>query len=265
MTALSRASALRWRSSLLLSSHSIHSSVLAASQQQLRQSHQRSLPSTSRDLLAFDRQFDVHPDKHLVSSSSNSTHLINDPPIYKPPRDHPKAFAPPSSALQETTTVLSGNEAAAQATGLSLPEILKLHRYALVLKRVSQMTPKGKIPTMFAMVVVGNGDGIVGLGQGKHTLAARALDKAFVHAVKDMTAVDRFQDRTIWGSRKDHWGATDIEMWSRPPGQFLVFFTPDYAMLTTATFDRFRSSNQPHHSSDRQSRRSLRSISKNQR
>ena len=75
-----------------------------------------------------------------------------------------------------------------------------------------------EIRSFDGLVVVGNGDGLVGLGQGKHALAARAVDKAFVQAVKNMAAVERFESRSIWGSRKDHWGATEIEMWSRPPG-----------------------------------------------
>lgn len=235
MGPLSLASTLRWRPSLGRlggSAAAVNSSSCLASTtgQHLRWSHQRSLPSKSEELLAFDRQLDVHPKRQSVSSGSNSVHIINDPPVYRPPPNNPQAFAPPSTAFQETTTVLSGNDAAAQATDLSLGEIMKLHRYALVMKRVSQMTPKGKIPTMFAMVVVGNGNGIVGLGQGKHALAARAIDKAFVQAVRDLSAVDRFEDRTIWGSRKDHWGATEIEMWSRPPGCFFFFcFGPQRA------------------------------------
>lgn len=253
MAALNLTSGLRWRIS---SAGRASRNVFQAGCQQFRQSHQRSLPPNTQELFAFDRQLDVNPKRQLVSSQSNSVHLINDPPVFRPPPGKPQAYAPPAAAFQETTTVLSGNDAAAQASDLSLQEVMSLHRYALVIKRVSQMTPKGKIPTMFAMVVVGNGNGIVGLGQGKHALAARAIDKAFVQAVRDLTAVDRFENRTIWGSRKDHWGATEIEMWSRPPGRFKLGYTGIDLPFYLPSF-RLWSSNKSHHPPDRQSCRSF--------
>jgi small subunit ribosomal protein S5 len=93
-----------------------------------------------------------------------------------------------------------------------------LYRFPLIRKRVVQQTSKGKIPRMFALVVVGNGDGLVGFGQGKDEGTPKAMDKAFSAAVKRLDYVDRFEDRTIWTTMEMKLGATRVVMRPRPVG-----------------------------------------------
>ena len=78
---------------------------------------------------------------------------------------------------------------------------------------------------MYAMVVCGNGQGLVGLGEGKHELVGTAVDKAFAQAVKSLAMVELFEGRTIWGNREDQRGSIGIQMWSRPPGSFSFFLS----------------------------------------
>lgn len=103
-------------------------------------------------------------------------------------------------------------------TDLSPGEIRALHRYALIVKRVVTMKSKGKMPSMYSLVVVGNGQGLVGLGEGKDDTASKAVSKAFNQAVRSMDYVERYDERTVWGSMESNFGSCKIQMRSRPPG-----------------------------------------------
>ncbi|GAA6021112.1 hypothetical protein JCM10207_003368 [Rhodosporidiobolus poonsookiae] len=106
----------------------------------------------------------------------------------------------------------------AQVTGLSAGEIRSLYRFPLVVKRVVTMKSKGKQPSMYALTVVGNGRGLVGVGEGKDETAQKAVQKAFNQAVRSVDYVERYEDRTVWGTMKSNFGTCKIEMRSRPPG-----------------------------------------------
>ncbi|TIA92868.1 hypothetical protein E3P99_00427 [Wallemia hederae] len=90
--------------------------------------------------------------------------------------------------------------------------------FPLITKRVMQQTSKGKIMSKYALVVVGNGRGMVGLGEGKGDSNGDAIRKATIQAVRDMDYVDRFQDRTIYGELKSKVGSSIVELRSRPAG-----------------------------------------------
>jgi len=101
---------------------------------------------------------------------------------------------------------------------LSKPELDKLHRFALITRRVTQQTGKGKIHRRGVLVVVGNGNGLVGYGTAKHDDGARASSRAFAMAVRGMDYVDRFENRTIWTEMSSKLGATRIILRPRPVG-----------------------------------------------
>jgi len=101
---------------------------------------------------------------------------------------------------------------------LSRRELDKLHRFPLITRRVTQQTGKGKIHRRGVLVVVGNGDGLVGYGEAKHDDGARASKRAFAMAVRDMDYVDRFEGRTIWTEMSSKLGATRIILRPRPVG-----------------------------------------------
>jgi len=140
-------------------------------------------------------------------------------------------------------------------TGLSLVEIRNLHRYPLIVKRVVNMTSKGKQPSMYALVVVGNGDGLVGLGEGNDESAAKATQKGFAQAVRSMDAVERREGRTVWGSFEGKFGTCRIQMRSRPPGSFLL---PSLVSWSDEVAIRIRIESESLHPSSRKSSRYLR-------
>jgi small subunit ribosomal protein S5 len=88
---------------------------------------------------------------------------------------------------------------------LSHQELMKLYRFPLILRRITQQTGKGKIHRQFVLMVVGNGDGLVGYGQGKDEDASRAEGKVFAQAVRNMDWIERFEKRTIWTELKAAW------------------------------------------------------------
>lgn len=196
----------------------------ARPRQDLARSDARYLASlVGSDLSAFDPVLDVHPDKvnqplkrteHAAAGASVTWY--NDTPAnrgYQQPR-------PPPEMLEG----LPGEDDAvghlAQLTDLSPGEIRNLYRFPLVVKRVVTMKSKGKQPSLYALVVVGNGRGLVGLGEGKDDAAPKAVQKAFNQAVRSMDYVERYEDRTVWGTMRSNFGTCKVEMRSRPPGGF---------------------------------------------
>ncbi len=106
----------------------------------------------------------------------------------------------------------------APVLSLGRQELEKLHRFPLITRRVTQQTGKGKIYRRGVLVVVGNGDGLVGYGEAKHDDGTRATNRAFAMAVRNMDYVDRFEGRTIWTEISSKLGATRIILRPRPVG-----------------------------------------------
>jgi ribosomal protein S5 len=101
---------------------------------------------------------------------------------------------------------------------LSPAELRQLYRFPLIRRRITQQTGKGKIHRQFVLMVVGNGDGLVGYGQGKDEDTTRAEAKAYAQAVRNMDWVERFEKRTIWTEMDSKLGATQLIMRPRPVG-----------------------------------------------
>ena len=93
-----------------------------------------------------------------------------------------------------------------------------LMRFPLVRRRVVHQTGKGKVGSQYILMVVGNGKGLVGFGEGKHERAQLALEQAFNEACKNMDYVDMFEGRTLWHSLSTKLGSTQILMRPRPLG-----------------------------------------------
>lgn len=116
--------------------------------------------------------------------------------------------------------------------GLTKDDLKKFLKRALVVKRTSNMTTAGKIPSMYALVVVGNGQGIAGYGEGKDDEVARAVRKATNRAMRNLTAFERYDDRTIYHDIDHKFHATNIQFRSRPPGNPSTFYL--YALFLSA-------------------------------
>ncbi|CAM0136820.1 28S ribosomal protein S5, mitochondrial [Umbelopsis sp. WA50703] len=127
--------------------------------------------------------------------------------------DQPKTFPFNRPAEVVLNTVTDNID-----TPLDRLEQSRLLKKALVVKRVVNMNGKGKQPSMYALVVVGNGNGLAGYGEGKDEEASRAVRKATNRAIKNMRYFERYDERTIAMDVSHKFHATTIHLRSRPPG-----------------------------------------------
>lgn len=130
--------------------------------------------------------------------------------------NQPKIFPPnrPAEAVLHTVTDVVESP-------LSAAEQAQLMKKALVVKRVVNMNGKGKQPSMYALVVAGNGKGLAGYGEGKDFEAVRAIQKATNRAIKNLRYFERYDNRTIAMDIHHKFHATKLELRSRPPGTFI--------------------------------------------
>ncbi|PWZ02328.1 hypothetical protein BCV70DRAFT_198612 [Testicularia cyperi] len=182
----------------------------------------RAFPS----LLHFaDPVLDPHPSNVVHSKPTSSTPypstvtLLNEPQHFEP--------TPPSAGSLVLSSGSDADEVNSEqylstVTPLTTKEVRDLHRHAIVLNRVVHMTTKGKDASMYALVVAGNGNGLVGYGEGKDTNASKAGRKAFHEAVKNLDSVSIHKgsdgSRTIETQVEAKWGASRVVLRPRPAG-----------------------------------------------
>ncbi|ODQ66194.1 hypothetical protein NADFUDRAFT_45738 [Nadsonia fulvescens var. elongata DSM 6958] len=111
----------------------------------------------------------------------------------------------------------------AQRLGYSEDFYRGLKFKTIIIKRVVNQTAKGKIPSTFALVVCGNGNGMVGIGEGKDLVTApmEAVVKAKWRAIANMVHIPRNDDRTIFGQISHKMGAVHLTLRPAPPGHGL--------------------------------------------
>jgi ribosomal protein S5 len=90
--------------------------------------------------------------------------------------------------------------------------------YLLNTRRVSKSTSEGKRMSYSTLVVVGNGKGVGGIGMGKDAQPGRALHKATVDARKNLIAIERFDNRTLFHAIDDRFAKTKLVLRLRRPG-----------------------------------------------
>lgn len=105
-----------------------------------------------------------------------------------------------------------------QMTGYSKKEIAQIRVKALVRHGVSNQTRLGKIHRSYVLSVAGNGNGMVGIGEGKSSEASDALMQSQYRAIRSMQPILRYEDRTIFGEVKAKVSATELELYPRAPG-----------------------------------------------
>ncbi|KAG1054624.1 hypothetical protein G6F43_003376 [Rhizopus delemar] len=156
-----------------------------------------------------------HPALHKDNAPDlNKLDTILDYSSEKPDTlDQKKTFTPhrPTDVVLNTVTDIID-------TPLSSIEQRDLMKKALVVKRVVNMNGKGKQPSMYALVVVGNGNGLAGYGEGKDEEATRAIRKATNRAIKNLRYFERYDNRTLSMDLTHKFHATTLELRARPPG-----------------------------------------------
>lgn len=106
-----------------------------------------------------------------------------------------------------------------QQSSRSFPSQPRLLKRILHIRRVARVNSGGKVRSISALVVVGNGNGAAGYGEGRATDVSTAVQKATRIAERNMTYFDRFNHRTIFGDVDFYWHRVRLQLRSAPPGE----------------------------------------------
>lgn len=107
----------------------------------------------------------------------------------------------------------------AKLTGMSVEYISNLRVRAIVRKRVSCQTKQGKVASFYSLTVVGDGKGMVGIGEGKSRDSMKvSCDKLRWNAVKNMRKIAMFEKRTIAGDIDHKFHSVRLFLKLAPPG-----------------------------------------------
>lgn len=174
------------------------------------------------NLMSHDVLLDTHesktfpPNKH--SPYANTVIVRNNPSMFRIAREIEKGEKERDDMFV-VDEVESSTDAMKPIKFLHVPsnQLQKLYR-AQYVRWVKQQTGKGKIERYSVLIVVGNGKGLIGLGEGKGLDYMGAMSKAFPQAVRNMDYIERFEDRTIWTEMETKFGATRIILRPRPVG-----------------------------------------------
>ncbi|KAF0540335.1 ribosomal protein S5 domain 2-like protein [Gigaspora margarita] len=152
----------------------------------------------------------------------------------------------PSSIITAPETESDDTDVLSAITGLSSVEIRDLQKKALVIKRVKNQTAKGRVVSMYVLVVVGNGNGVAGFGEGKHEESPTAIKKATNQAIKNLRYFERYDDRTIFHDIEHKFHGTTIKFFARPPDiSSKIFGSRNGMNVIKCTFDAFNSQRLP--------------------
>lgn len=104
-------------------------------------------------------------------------------------------------------------------TGMSKGEIRRLRLKTLVVRRVVNQTRLGKVSSMYYLTIAGDGNGMLGIGEGKSTEPEDGRRQSVMNAIRNMKPVVRYEGRTIYGEVEGKVGAVELKLSARPPGR----------------------------------------------
>ena len=96
----------------------------------------------------------------------------------------------------------------------------------LVSHNVVNQTRMGKIRSMYYLSVAGNGNGLLGIGEGKSVEPEEGRKQSLMAAIRNMKPVPRYENRTIYGNLEHKVGATKVQLMARPPGIYSFLIPP---------------------------------------
>ena len=171
--------------------------------------------------MSLDPLMDMHQ-SILIPPGRHSPHsakvvVRNDPSMFDAHHDV-MAEKQTMQALEDYDELEGEEEETSTSRYLTEEEIQKLHIYPLLTRYVTQQTGKGKVSRTAYLVVVGNGDGLVGIGEAKGHDRTEVMRKAQENAVRNMDLVERFEKRTLWTEMDAKLGGTRIIIRPRPVG-----------------------------------------------
>jgi small subunit ribosomal protein S5 len=110
-----------------------------------------------------------------------------------------------------------------QMTGYTARQLSALRVKTLISHRVANQTRLGKIYKQYFLAVAGNGNGLLGIGEGSADEMSSARLQAQYRAIRSMQPIKRYENRTIFGTVNGKVSATELELYTRPPGMSIEF------------------------------------------
>jgi small subunit ribosomal protein S5 len=98
-------------------------------------------------------------------------------------------------------------------------QLRSIRTKTLVVHGVTNQTRMGKIRSMYYLTIAGNGDGLLGVGEGKSVEPEEGRKQSVMAAIRNMRPVPRYENRTVYGTLEKKVGATKVLLYSRPPGR----------------------------------------------
>lgn len=106
-----------------------------------------------------------------------------------------------------------------QYMGWSDKQMRKIRTKTLVSHSVTNQTRMGKIRSMYYLTIAGNGDGLLGVGEGKSVEPEEGRKQSIMAAIRNMKPIPRYENRTTFGHLERKVGATKVNLYARPPGK----------------------------------------------
>lgn len=154
-------------------------------------------------------------------------------------RDGTQISDPPSEKTKSTTgsndvkeQVSPGLVRLMHMTGLDAKQLSKIRVKSVISHRVVNQTRLGKIQKVYWLSIAGNGRGLLGIGEGKSEESTEGKIQSEYRAIRNMRPIKRYERRTIFGDVEGKCGATELQLYARPPGLSLCPWLFSYANCT---------------------------------
>ncbi|KAF8461427.1 ribosomal protein S5, C-terminal domain-containing protein [Kalaharituber pfeilii] len=154
---------------------------------------------------------------------------------YKPVLGHPQQ---PLPEVEDPTLKFPDDEASGfyrgedltRITGFSVAQLKRFMVRKMVFHRVVNQTRMGKVQRFYALHIAGNGNGLLGIGEGKSAEPSDAAQIATYMALRNVEPIPRYEGRTIYGKVKVKMGAVELELRTAPPGYGVRASEPIFEM-----------------------------------
>lgn len=103
-------------------------------------------------------------------------------------------------------------------TGMNSVDIKRIMTKQVVIRRVAQETRLGKVIRFHVMMIAGNGNGRLGIGEAKSTDMGIAVATARLLCLRNMRPIRRYENRTVYGEIESKVSGTVVQLFARPPG-----------------------------------------------
>lgn len=164
---------------------------------------------------------ELNPHSALVPDLFGPGETIDEPRVEERKTAAEKGEKERSLQAEEMTDAL---KSLLLATGYTAGQIRDFRLKTLVSHSVVNQTRLGKVRRAYRLSIAGNGNGLLGIGEGKSDEASDAKTQSQYRAIRNMQPIPRYENRTIFGDVTGKVGAVELQLMHRPPGKMTYPF-----------------------------------------